>query len=797
MNRSIINAALAAVATLTVGWSSVTRAGEQTTSFQYGVNGYTSTTDQKIYSNDLHNINSTGTYWGVDGYLASNGSPDAPGLFRFDDLFGAGPGQIPVGAYILDAQLQLTSHNLTNSRSGGVWGLAPLIKPFDSTTTDYASFDISGGVDAGGTGGNRGPWFENNQAGRPIASYNKPADSITTLSQYSAHITSTVQGWANNPSTNYGLVLQAGFPGTSDAWDVRTHNYKADSVSQPKLSITYTTDPVNVSTFQKGVNNYTASTSAYMLSDPVFGDATDDGDYHDQDYIDGDPPSAMVIKYNNIFGDSAIPSNAKIRKAWLVITSGDSDDDRSGSKFDVDQLSQSWDTTTLWHDFGTDGPTGNTVAVQDGIMKDQQVWFDVTQSLIDWQGGTANNGWSIRDEGGDGWQARWNGSFDTNLRPELMVAWSPFAGEFAWNLPGGGNWNDTGSWTGGGVPNLAGAAVTFGSVATSDATVNVASNVTVGSLNFDNTHSYTLSGTGVITLSGETDPPSISVITGSHTIAAPLALTADTTITVTPPASVLTVSNLAPSSVAITKAGAGTLAVNNVRAGGLNITTGIVQVTPNGSGTGVSKVGNLTIATGAKLDLTDNKLIVSTPNSAGTWDGTKYTGVSGLVQSARGTGNWNGTSGITSSSAATNPNPKLFSIGVVKVADLHTGMADGDTTTFAGQTVQGSDTIAMYTYGGDANLDGKINIDDYGLIDSHVGQSGTAFGWHNGDFNYDGKINIDDYGIIDGNIGAQGAPIDTSGAPLAGVAVVPEPGSLALLGLLAPVVMRRRRRQDP
>jgi hypothetical protein len=110
--------------------------------------------------------------------------------------------------------------------------------------------------------------------------------------------------------------------------------------------------------------------------------------------------------------------------------------------------------------------------------------------------------------------------------------------------------------------------------------------------------------------------------------------------------------------------------------------------------------------------------------------------------------------------------------------------------------VQGSDTIAMYTYGGDANLDGKINIDDYGLIDSHVGQSGTAFGWHNGDFNYDGKINIDDYGIIDGNIGAQGAPIDTSGAPLAGVAVVPEPGSLALLGLLAPVVMRRRRRQD-
>jgi hypothetical protein len=107
----------------------------------------------------------------------------------------------------------------------------------------------------------------------------------------------------------------------------------------------------------------------------------------------------------------------------------------------------------------------------------------------------------------------------------------------------------------------------------------------------------------------------------------------------------------------------------------------------------------------------------------------------------------------------------------------------------------------MFTYGGDANLDGKINIDDYGLIDSHVGQSGTACGWHNGDFNYDGKINIDDYGIIDANIGAQGAPIPTSAtAPelggltqIVGVTSVPEPASLGLLGFVGAAPMLRRR----
>jgi hypothetical protein len=101
----------------------------------------------------------------------------------------------------------------------------------------------------------------------------------------------------------------------------------------------------------------------------------------------------------------------------------------------------------------------------------------------------------------------------------------------------------------------------------------------------------------------------------------------------------------------------------------------------------------------------------------------------------------------------------------------------------------------MFTYGGDANLDGKINIDDYGLIDSHVGQSGTAFGWHNGDFNYDGKINIDDYGIIDSNIGAQTGTPGAASSEVSGVASVPEPGFAApILGLLAMGTQLRRRR---
>src|SRR5206468_3191985 len=117
-----------------------------------------------------------------------------------------------------------------------------------------------------------------------------------------------------------------------------------------------------------------------------------------------------------------------------------------------------------------------------------------------------------------------------------------------------------------------------------------------------------------------------------------------------------------------------------------------------------------------------------------------------------------------------------------------------DTAVFAGQTVTGSDTLVMYTYGGDANLDGKINVDDYGHIDTSIPLA--LSGWFNGDFNYDGKINVDDYGIIDFNIGIQGAPFPTGSGMSAALSAVPEP-SLGAIFLVAAIAPRRRRENVP
>ncbi|MEO6434800.1 MAG: PEP-CTERM sorting domain-containing protein, partial [Tepidisphaeraceae bacterium] len=224
--------------------------------------------------------------------------------------------------------------------------------------------------------------------------------------------------------------------------------------------------------------------------------------------------------------------------------------------------------------------------------------------------------------------------------------------------------------------------------------------------------------------------------------------------------------------------------------------TASIEIATTGTGTSVLKTGALSVAPTAKLNLTNNKVITSSP--VGTFTAGAYTDVSGMVDSGRGSASnaqWDGNGIVTTDTRAVNNND-LTSIGVIDASDKFPG---GDTATslFIGQTVLGSDTLVMFTWGGDAHVDGKINIDDYGQIDFNVGSSGSVFGWYNGDFNYDGKINIDDYGIIDFNVTAQSGIFPTgAGGGLEGVAAVPEPGTLGLFGVAAASLLARRRRRQ-
>ncbi len=220
-----------------------------------------------------------------------------------------------------------------------------------------------------------------------------------------------------------------------------------------------------------------------------------------------------------------------------------------------------------------------------------------------------------------------------------------------------------------------------------------------------------------------------------------------------------------------------------------NLTVSGTLAVASGLGAGALRVQNLSIAAGGKLDISDSSMVVRSGDT-GSWNGTAYTGVSGMIQAGRNAGQWDGLGIVTSQTLATAGN-NYTSIAVITASDR--GIISG---LWAGITVTGADTLVMYTYGGDANLDGKLDILDYVRIDQGIATGMT--GWSNGDFNYDGKVNIIDYAaVIDANVSAQNGVFPTSaGVTLdaAEVASVPEPAAATLVALSTGLLLRRRTR---
>jgi autotransporter-associated beta strand protein len=141
---------------------------------------------------------------------------------------------------------------------------------------------------------------------------------------------------------------------------------------------------------------------------------------------------------------------------------------------------------------------------------------------------------------------------------------------------------------------------------------------------------------------------------------------------------------------------------------------------------------------------------------------------------------------------------------------IHSTLANTNSYTLGWTNNTASNTVmvqvALY---GDATLDGTVNINDLGQVLASYNQPGV---WAAGDFNYDGTVNIYDLGKVLANynqsLDLSGTSLDASGysaldgdalAALqsAGVNVVPEPGTLALLGAglagLAAHAWRRRK----
>jgi hypothetical protein len=89
---------------------------------------------------------------------------------------------------------------------------------------------------------------------------------------------------------------------------------------------------------------------------------------------------------------------------------------------------------------------------------------------------------------------------------------------------------------------------------------------------------------------------------------------------------------------------------------------------------------------------------------------------------------------------------------------------------------------------GDANLDGTVDTLDFNVLAANFG--GTQRTWQTADFNFDGLVDTLDFNALAANFGRTSANA-TSGSGAA--IVVPEPASLAGVGVCGAVLLRRRR----
>ncbi|MEO5917300.1 MAG: autotransporter-associated beta strand repeat-containing protein [Luteolibacter sp.] len=194
-----------------------------------------------------------------------------------------------------------------------------------------------------------------------------------------------------------------------------------------------------------------------------------------------------------------------------------------------------------------------------------------------------------------------------------------------WNVNGGGTWGTGGNWTGV-IPNAVSAFANFNQPS-SAASVPLSLNlpVTVGSMKFSSTAPYTITPTAAntITLNNGPSPALVDVVTGSHTVNAPLDLTGALRVTADI-GSALTMSGGISGTQALTALGLGTVTLGGTNTfstvtpgpgvlvlGGTNtfatlaLSQGTVTLagTENYTNTAVSGTGKLVVGNGATAGL--------------------------------------------------------------------------------------------------------------------------------------------------------------------------------------------------
>jgi fibronectin-binding autotransporter adhesin len=368
---------------------------------------------------------------------------------------------------------------------------------------------------------------------------------------------------------------------------------------------------------------------------------------------------------------------------------------------------------------------------------------------------------------------------------------------------GSGDFNATANWSTASIPTGVDSEADFLSSITSAQTVYSNSNITVGTMVFNNSNTYVLAGAGNLKFQVSTGSALVNTLAGTQKITLPIEVASNTvfnassgaTLVIEAPVTIDPGMSLSTGGVGavqfqstITVDSGGRLAMssasNALSLSLLGVSNGSLLST-TGTKTAL-QLQSLSIASGSSFNLTNNDMVIH---------GGSLSAIQAEIATGFNGGAWTGT-GIDSSTAASD-STHLTAVGVMLNTNA-TGSAIYNS--FGNVPVNAGDVLIKETYYGDANLNGKVDGSDYSLIDN--GYEKHLTGWYNGDFNYDGTVNGSDYTLIDNAFNSQGASLASQVASpdaiptiqLAGTAAVPEPTTLAIVFIGATSLLGRPRR---
>jgi hypothetical protein len=182
----------------------------QSVSFRQGVAGYTGTHDSNIRQAQPDVNFVSDLYIWSDANDAGN-TNNTQGLLRFDNIIGSATNQIPAGAVIHEAVLEMPSVGVDSMGDGGKFHA--ILQAWDDTTVTWNFFG-GDGIQANGV----------EAAVTPTATAGNSAlipDVQGTINTF--EVTADVQAWANG-TPNYGWCLLP-WPGGSNGWGTRSSEF--------------------------------------------------------------------------------------------------------------------------------------------------------------------------------------------------------------------------------------------------------------------------------------------------------------------------------------------------------------------------------------------------------------------------------------------------------------------------------------------------------------------------------------------------------------------------------------------